>query len=136
MRNRLRALERHRGQAGVWSGASYPGGPDVADVAGYMEWGTASVPSRPWMRTAADAADPTLLTYTRGQLLALYMGGLSARGMIANVAAHHAEQQKNAVRTASSWAVALAPSTIAAKGHARPLVDTGVLLQSITYRVL
>lgn len=132
----LRALERARGQVGVWSGASYPDGADVAEVAGFMEWGTASVPSRGFMRQAADDADPTLLAYTRGQLLALYVSGLSARGMVANVAAHHAEQVRGSVRTASSWAVPLAPSTAAAKGHSRPLYDSGLLLQSITYRVL
>ena len=132
----LHALERGRGQAGVWSGASYPDGMDVASVAAIQEFGSASIPPRPFLRTAAENADPTLLAYTRGQLLALYMSGLSARGMIANVAAHHAEQQKNAVRTASSWSVPLAPTTAANKGHSRPLYDSGLLLQSITYRIV
>lgn len=132
----LHALERRRGQAGVWAGTTYPDGTDAVDVAAFMEWGTASIPSRPLFRTAADNADPTLLAYTRGQLLALYMSGLSARGMVANVAAHHAEQVRGAVRTASSWAVPLAPTTVAAKGHSRPLYDSGLLLQSITYRVV
>lgn len=132
----LRALERGRGQAGVWSGASYPDGTDVADAAAFAEWGSNRAPARPFMRTAAENADPTLLAYTRGQLLALYVSGLSARGMIANVAGHHAEQQKNAIRTSASWAAALAPSTAAAKGHSRPLYDSGLLLRSITYRVV
>lgn len=132
----LHALERTRGQAGVWAGTSYPDGTDVADVASFMEFGTSKSPPRPLLRYAADNGHGDLIRYTRAQLVALYVSGLSARGLVGNVAGFHSAQQKDALRVAASWAQPLAPATIAAKGHGRPLYDTGVLLGALTYKIV
>lgn len=131
----LHALERRRGQAGVWAGTTYADGEDVVNAAVWAEYGTSNAPSRPFLRHAADNGHDDLIRYTRAQIVALYVSGLSARGVIGNVAGFHSAQQQDAVRN-SSWAIRNAPATIARKGFDRPLFETGALLGALTYRIV
>lgn len=45
------------------------------------------------------------------------------------------EQVNHEIDTATEWAAPLAPSTVAAKGHDRPLVDTGAIRGATSYTV-
>lgn len=132
----LHTLERRKAQAGVWAWAKYKDGTRVLDAAVWAEYGTAKAPARPFMRYAADNGHADLIRYTQGQLVALYVSGLSSRGLLGNVAGYHVAQQRDAIVQAQSWAVPNAPSTVARKGFDSPLIETGWLMRAFEYRIV
>lgn len=102
---------------------------DLVDVAVYNEYGTRDIPSRPFLRIATDvngddwqklAEDLIIRGVSRSRVLNVV--GLQAVGDIQEV--FGSEKLKPN-----------APATVARKGSAAPLIDTGRLRQSIHYRV-
>lgn len=118
-------------QAGVFGGESDDGTP-LVDVAAFNELGTSSAPARPFISPAmrAHRAEAT-------QLLAEAVKELLADGSVEKL--HHLGDQMVAWirgRMLSGPFTPLAKSTVQRKGHARPLVDTWALYDSISYRVV
>lgn len=115
---------------GFMEGATYPDGTPVAAVAFWNEYGGPNRPARPFFRNmiAKESVNWTkrmarLVSATNGdgpQVLALM--GEDIKGAL--------QQSINDFSTP-----ALAESTIAAKGFAKPLIDTSHMLNSITYAV-
>jgi len=123
---------------GFMAGATYPDGTPVAAVAFWNEFGTSRVPPRPFFRTMprpffrqmiakesptwpgkmAKLAKAT--DYDGDKVLTLM--GEDIKGAL--------QQSINEFQSPP-----LAPSTIEAKGFAKPLIDTSHMLNSITYEV-
>lgn len=110
--------------------ARYPDGTPVAAVAYYNEFGTATIPARPFMRQAiARNQDrwPELL----GACLKQTGGNIEmALDMASERIVSQIQQEIRSVE-----APALAPSTIAAKGFEKPLIDTAHMLNSVAHEV-
>ena len=131
-------------EVGFFENAQYPNGTKVASVAAFNEYGVPShnQPPRPYFRTMI--AD----------------NKANWGGQLANLVRFHSGDSKAALNAMGEEVVGLlqdsirdldfpplAPSTIARKsrggvgklhgvlGPAKPLVDTGVMLQSVTKRV-
>lgn len=116
---------------GFFSTARYPEGQLVAEVAAYNEFGTRAIPERPFFRgslrrmgdgaleSAAEAVADAELNLTRAGVDAV---GAAAASLLQEAIVDLREPPN-------------APSTIERKGSTNPLVDTGVLRQSVTHRV-
>lgn len=117
---------------GVMKGAGdYPGkGVSIAEVAWFQEFGTSTIPERPFLRWTLSEHQGYFPHLGRALLSALrnpqrdYKKYLRAVGVIA-------EQDIRDMMMHGAFEP-LAISTIAKKGSSRPLVDTGLLRQSIT----
>ncbi len=128
----LASYEIAVGVQGAEAAESYDDtGATVAEVAIWNEFGTEKIPERPFMRQTAekhnnwseetaDAWNSVINRLNPG--LAAQLIGQKARGDIQ-------EEIANGEFTPN------APRTIAKKGSARPLIDTGRMRQSITFKV-
>lgn len=115
---------------GFMSGATYPDGTPVAQVAFWNEFGTSRAPSRPFFRsmiTKESAGWPELL----GK--AAVSTGYNTRQTLGLIGEKINDDLKSSI---VGWQdPPNAPGTIAKKGFNKPLVDTGDMLRSTTYRV-
>lgn len=130
----LRKLESLEVQVGFQAGeATYDDtGADVAEIAAYNEFGSSGTPARPFMKQsfenheselqkACDAANQTIAKGGTAEQ-ALNKIGVFCKGLV---------QQE----IVDGGFAPNAESTIAKKGSATPLVDTGLMRQSVNYVV-
>ena len=101
---------------------------------GYMELGVTGphkidIPARPWLNPGVDSGTEEYLKIIERALeagepleRALHQIGVVATGMV--------QKYMTELRTPPN-----APSTIKAKGSSNPLIDSGALRQSVTYKV-
>lgn len=115
---------------GFMNGATYPDGTGVAEVAYFNEFGTSRTPSRPFFRRMIADKSPTWpAQMAKAAKAAKYDG--------AKVLALMGEEIKGQLQASirDMQSPPLADSTVKAKGFAKPLIDTGHMLNSITYDV-
>ena len=118
-------------EVGFMSSATYPDGTSVALVAALNEFGTSRAPPRPFFRNMISqkssgwgpAAGKLLVANNYDVRTTLALVGEGIKGQL---------QQS----IASNTPPPNAPSTIARKRHSRTLIDTGQMLNSVTYRVV
>lgn len=125
MISRLRAVDGTKVSAGLFGGKA-------AEKAMYNEYGTSrGIPARPFLRNTLYEHDARWGVFIAPKIAALLNGG-SADGIVSSLGSIMANDIKGTIG-AGSFA-ANAPSTIAAKGHSKPLVDTGDMYGSITWK--
>lgn len=116
-------------KVGIFESAKYDDGTPVAQVAFWQEFGTAKIPMRPFIRNAiakntqkwGDSVK-TALIGTNDSEKALKMLGEIMRGDIV-LSLTNLNTPPNA------------PSTIKQKGSSNPLIDTGLLRNSISWEL-
>lgn len=115
---------------GFFESAKYPDGTPVAAVAAYNEFGSDKTPARPFMRVAIDKNRDkwgkllsSCLTMTGGDME-------KALGMAAEIIVSQIQDEIRAWRDPPN-----AASTIKKKGFDKPLVDTGQMLNAVSYEV-
>ena len=106
---------------------------DIVLVASWNEFGTSKIPPRPFFRESIDQAKQVLPAFWQSELKKIIKGqdaevtlkrlGTLLKGMIQQ----HIVEGDFAPN---------APSTIKKKGSSRPLIDTGRMRQSVTYRIV
>jgi phage gpG-like protein len=107
----------------------------IVDIATFHEFGTVNIPARPMLRTTNDKHQNAIADFFTKQLGDVVEGkrkgeqALSRSGMLV------ASKIQQTIRESPSWAEPLAPSTIAAKGSTKPLIDTGRMIQSVTWAI-
>ena len=117
------------GKVGVLGGDSYPNGLTAAANAAIHNFGTKTVPARPFMDEGAK-----LFATSKDRVAKMFTAAIEAHdASVANqrVGAFFAQKIREAIRSGSY--AALAKSTVARKGSSKPLIDTGLLIGSITY---
>ena len=114
---------------GFMSGATYPDGTPVAQVAFYNEFGTKNIPMRPFFRTMIANESPTWGNKL-AKLLAKDFEGEKALNALGMDISGALEESIIGWTTPSN-----APSTIAKKGFDKALIDTGHMKNSITHKV-
>lgn len=107
----------------------------VADVGLFMEFGTIWIEPRPFLRTTFFDDASTIAAANANAISKVANGKATAMAALADVGDLMATLVKAKIATARQWAAPLADSTIAAKGHSDPLVDTGLLEDSINYAI-
>ena len=115
-------------RAGIIESATYPDGESVAQVAFNNEYGTSSIPPRPFFRQ-------TIRNNKAGWSLSVQNLLKSHDAETAlNLLGQHMQGQL--VQTINGWsAPPNAPSTIAKKGFNAPLRDTMQMARAINYEV-
>lgn len=119
-------------KVGFLSKAKYPDGTPVALVAAVQDYGAprAGIPPRPFFRNMVKAKSPEwpkaiaglLKTHDYDATVVLRLTGEAIKG-----------QLQASIRDTN--APPLKPATIKRKGFAKPLVDTGQMLNSVDYNV-
>ena len=126
----LQELGKLEVRVGYQEGATYPDGTPVINVALWNELGTSNIPPRPFIRQTVENNEAKFQTRMKSVANKLANGstadkvlnelGVFAKGML----------QKE---IKDGEFVANAPSTVAQKGSDRPLIDTGLLRQSVNF---
>lgn len=111
-------------------------GLDNAELALVMEFGTRNgrIPARPFLGGTAERKNGEWLALLGKAIPKVLEGKLTIERALALVGERAAADVKRTI-TSSEGLAANAPSTIRRKGSSRPLIDTGRLLQSISYDV-
>lgn len=112
-------------------------GATVAEVATYQEFGTATIPTRSFLRRTAFERRGDLKASIVRNLSRLFRNPTTGRRTraLARIGSDAAIMVRGTLGTAPVWAKPLAPSTVAKKGHDRPLFETGILFDSISYSI-
>lgn len=105
----------------------------VAEYATWNEFGTRTIPSRPFMRSYFDSSIDDLTRFsTRG--IAMVISGRGTLNQFFNSAGERMVSgvKKNIIH--GTWAPN-SPVTIALKGSDKPLFDTGTMYKSVTFAI-
>lgn len=129
----LTELDGLEGKVGWFETAHYADGTPVAYVATIHEFGTSRIPARPFMRPALENNGPAWMDLLAQGAKRVAEGGFSARDVLELVALRAAGDVGKAIQAVT--APPLSPVTIKRKGHAKPLIDTGQMFQSVTGKV-
>lgn len=129
----LGGLEGLEGKVGWFESAHYPDGTPVAYVATIHEHGAGPIPARPFMRPAVAQYGPAWMKTMADGARAALNGSVSPEAVLEAVTLRAAGDVGKAIQAVTS--PALKPMTIARKGFAKPLIDTGQMFQSVTGKV-
>lgn len=118
--------------SGAKVGLLPPSSQEVIDRGAWNEFGTATIPARPFMRNAVDSNTDTVDALLVGALVnAIEGNGAGAT----DVAVGIQKLVKDQIQTSPSWAIPNTLETVILKGHDHPLIDTGEMLDSISFVV-
>ena len=134
IKREYRELERSGIKVGLRAGPSNDGVP-VVEYAAINEFGTDDIPSRPFMRRTADKAHPELRNFTLGLVRRMVSGAGTSRTVLDSLGTWFRERIQATVRSSPSWAVPNSRKTIALKKSSVPLVDEGILINSVDYEI-
>lgn len=115
------------------SAGSYPDGTDVVDVALWNEFGTSRIPERPFFRTAIDKNQKKYIKWGRDLARKVLEGRVNvfrAMGLLGEEAKADIQMSITRWRTPAN-----SEATIQMKGSSKPLIDTGQMRSSVTYKV-
>ncbi len=115
---------------GFMGSATEPDGTLVAEVAAHNEFGTATSPPRPFFRNTIEKRAAAWVHNLGVALVAKKFNAAAALGL---VGLGMKEDVQDGIR--ELWEPPLAPSTVARKGFDKPLIDKGVMLNSVTLKV-
>lgn len=105
----------------------------VAQVALFQEYGTEDIPARSFLRKAVFSNRKAIGAVARREVQAAVLDKKTPAQALAAVGQFTADKIADRIRSGNFKA--LAPSTIARKGHSRPLIDSGLMLKSISWAV-
>ncbi len=110
----------------------------VGEIAAVLEYGTEDghIPARPFVRGTFDAERENLVALGRKLIRGALDGKITVEKGLNIIGSTLANAIKRRITDGSGVPPPNAPSTIAAKGSDRPLVDTGRLLGAITWSVV
>ena len=106
-------------------------GADVCDVAAWNEFGTVSIPARPFMREGIDRNVDGISDMLKSEGQALMNGQSSAEHLTKTLGLKMKDVIQGSI-TEGTW-TPNAPSTISHKKSSKPLIDTGRMRQSVEY---
>ena len=104
---------------------------DILDVAMFNELGTSRVPSRPFMRDSVDDNAESITKFCQSQIKGIANGSKDAESVLKAIGAMQVGLVQKTIREGDF--TPNAPSTIARKGSDKPLIDTGLMRQSVHY---
>ena len=107
-------------------------GTSVIDVAEWNEFGTATIPERSFIRAWFDEAEPQL-RQDFAALMRTVAAGKRTRAEVLELMGQRMVGQVQA-RMSAGIPPPNKPATVRRKGSSTPLIDTGVLRSSVTYR--
>lgn len=143
IQNELRAFEKASVLVGFQEGSvtktevkgqrEKKGGLNMPEIASANEFGTKTIPARPFMRTSFDENYQRIVKLINLQYDQITDGKNSAEkslNAIGIVMVGLIQQKIRAIVSPPN-----SPRTIAIKGSSKPLIDFGQMIQSVTYKV-
>lgn len=118
--------------AGIQQGAVNDG-VQVAEYATANEFGTSKAPSRPFMRTYFDTGIQSLEKFSRNGITQVALGNASFPQFLNAAGVRMVDGIKKSIN-GGDW-VPNAPYTISKKGSSKPLIDSTVMLNSVTFAI-
>ena len=116
-------------RVGVLENATYPDGTPIAMVAFWNEYGTRTSPVRAFFRTTVSENKKNWVLSVQN-LMKIHNDPKQVMGLIGK------RMQEQIVQSINTWSdPPNAPYTIAKKGSSKPLIETGVLMGSISFEV-
>jgi hypothetical protein len=128
-----RELERAKGRevaVGILQGSVDGNGVSIAEYATYNEFGTSSIPSRPFMAMSFDENKADIEADFTRQGKAMVEGKRTANEALTIIGQNHAGRIQTTI-TGRDILPKLADSTIKAKGSTKTLVDTGAMANAV-----
>lgn len=126
----LAELDGVQAKTGWFETAKYDTGVPVAYVATIQEFGSGAIPARPFMRPTVAAKRQEWLGLLADGARAVLTGGANPVQVMEAVALQAAGDVAKTIQGITS--PPLSPLTVARKGFNKPLVDTGLMMQSVT----
>jgi hypothetical protein len=125
-----KGMESGELSVGFMSGATYPDGTPVAQVAFWNEFGTTRSPARPFFRKMIERnSEAWPDVFAKAAKASRY----NTKQALSMVGEKISDQLQSSI---VGWTEpGNAPSTISAKGFDKPLIDSGQMQRSITYNV-
>ena len=131
---RVSEMKRGTVRVGVMGDAGDENGVSLAEIAAFHEFGTSTIPERSFLRaTFFGHAAEGLRVMCEKLSKAVVEGKLDEPRALGLLGTWAVAEVKKTIR--ASIAPELAAATIAAKGSSLPLVDTGQLINSVTFVV-
>lgn len=115
-------------QVGFLGGKTYPDGTDVASVAFWNEYGTEHSPPRPFFRNGVERYSPGWPEQIAENLRDTEYDTDKTLDRMGHLIV---DQIKQSIRDTNS--PPLAESTVRRKGFDKPLIDTGVMIDSVAF---
>lgn len=126
----LKDIDGLEARTGWFETAKDAQGVPVATKAAAHEFGTARIPARPFMRPTVAAKKQAWLGQLAQGSKAILRGEATPRQVLEGVALRAAGDVAKTIKTVNS--PPLSPKTVKRKGFAKPLVETGQMIQSVT----
>lgn len=127
------ALDGTGVKVGIQAGKGEQDGTDMFDIAVFNEFGTATIPARPFMRDAADKHREDTGRVME-HLAKKVQEGADAGQALETLGQWYQAQQQAHIRSGEFQPNA--PATVKRKGSSVPLIDKGQLVSSVRYEVL
>lgn len=121
-------------RVGVLGSAGSQGGTSLVDIAAFQEFGTVDIPERSFLRSTFAAKTLQLNRLLEKVARQIVINGMTIDVALGLVGTWAVAQVKRTIM-GSDIPPPLAQSTIDAKGSSKPLVDTGQLVNAITYEI-
>lgn len=127
----LNKAKRKEVAVGILEGVTDSEGVSIAEYATHNEFGTDTVPSRPFMATSFDENKAAIDADFLKQGDAMLTGKRTADAALTVIGQKHADRIKATI-TNRNFLPKLSPTTIKAKkGSTKTLVDTGAMVNSV-----
>lgn len=120
-------------KVGFQMGEKYPNGTRVLDVAAFNEFGTESIPSRPFMRDSVYHNEDEIKAFLQSKVVDIIKDGKSAKQLLNEIGNFQTDVMQDTIE--EGMFVLNAPSTILRKKSTNPLIDTGTMKNSIHYQI-
>lgn len=131
----LRASNRQEVAVGILEGSKNGEGFNIAEYAAANEFGTDSIPSRPFMRTAFDENRADIAADIDRQGGRMMAGEITAHTALTIIGQKQASRIQNTI-TGRDFLPKLAEETIKRKkGSTKTLVDTGAMVNAVQISV-
>lgn len=112
--------------------ATEESGVDICDVAAFNELGTEHIPSRPFMRQSIDGNADKITEFMQSKVDEI-IGGKTADQVLKEIGIFQKGLVQETIKEGDF--APNAPATIRKKGSATPLIDTGLMRQSVNYQI-
>lgn len=120
---------------GVHEGEENDEGISIAEYAAANEFGTGSIPMRPFMATAFDENSDKISRSIARHYGAVKRGASTVYDALGRIGQSHMKDIKKTI-SHRDFLPALSPMTVKAKrGSTKTLIDTGALINSINYKI-
>lgn len=132
MVSRIRTM-RGRVEVGVPDGPTERDGTSIATIAAAHVFGTSRIPQRDFLRPAIEKNLPSFQSLTATNLVRVATGQMNLETALGQLGAAAAGAVQAEIVSGSF--APLAPATVRRKKSSKPLIDSGNMRQSITFRV-